>query len=276
MTLRFVIPALNEADNVPRLLARLEQAMAVMGMTGEVILVDDGSRDDTAARAQAHCGRLMVRVIRHPVTRGPGTAFRTGFTATAAIHCPGDLWCTMESDNTSDPGILGEMVRRAGRDADLVLASVYGPGGAVVGTTPFRKALSAAANALMRAVFRLTGVRTFTSFYRVYRGDLMVRALEMWGGDLVREQGFACMAELLVKLHRLGARIEEVPMVLDGQARAGASHMRVARNAAAHLRLIGRYFCSGGFRPPRTRGRPAVSASAQSTSVPRNPDSRAT
>ncbi len=249
--IRFITPALNEAPNLPRLFARLEAALAEMGREGELVLVDDGSRDDTVAVAQAHPGRMAVRCVSHPGNLGPGAAFRTGFRTARALHRPGDLWCTLESDNTSDPAILAEMARRAEAGADLVLASVYAPGGKVMGTSRTRKVLSVWANTLMRAAFGLPDVHTFTSFYRLYRGDFMLRALDAWGEDLVAERGFTCMAELLVKLHRLGARIEEVPMVLDGSQRVGTSRMRIWKNMVGHLGLLRRFLASGGFRPPR-------------------------
>lgn len=255
--IRFITPALNEERNLPRLLARLEATVATLGAEADLILVDDGSTDGTARVAGEHRGRLAVHCVSHPRNLGPGVAFRTGFLAARALHQPGDLWCTMESDNTSDPAILAEMVRCAQQGADLVLASVYVRGGKVLGTSRTRKALSTAANLLMRGGFGLPHVHTFTSFYRLYRGDFMMRALEVWGEDLVAERGFTCMAELLVKLHRLGARIEEVPMVLDGNQRVGASRMRIWKNMKAHIGLLGRYLSSAGFRPPRRPRSPA-------------------
>lgn len=251
--IRFITPALNESPNLPRLFGRLESSLAAMGREGELVLVDDGSTDDTVQVAEAHRGRMAVRCVSHPTNLGPGAAFRTGFIAARSLHRPGDLWCTLESDNTSDPAILSEMVRRAEGGADLVLASVYAPGGKVLGTSRTRKALSVWANTLMRSAFGLPDVHTFTSFYRLYRGDFMLKALDAWGDDLVAERGFTCMAELLVKLHRLGARIEEVPMVLDGNLRVGTSRMRIWKNMRAHLGLMQRFLASGGFRPPGAR-----------------------
>jgi hypothetical protein len=58
--------------------------------------------------------------------------------------------------------------------------------------------------------------------------------------DLVRERGFACKAELLFKLSRLGARLEEVPVAIDWSAREGESKMRVLPTVVAYLRLMTR------------------------------------
>ena len=56
--------------------------------------------------------------------------------------------------------------------------------------------------------------------------------------DLIQERGFACKAELLTKLGKLGARIEEVPVALDGSRRKGESKMRVLPTVLGYWRLV--------------------------------------
>ena len=67
-------------------------------------------------------------------------------------------------------------------------------------------------------------------FFRVYRSSVLRRGLRQYGDRLIQERGFACKAEILAKLERLGARIEEVPVDLDGSRRNGDSKMRVVRD----------------------------------------------
>src|SRR3954447_13192009 len=75
----FVVPAFNEADNLPRLLADLEKRPALFPAGSRVIVVDDGSADGTADLAEAHEGKLSVEVVRMGTNQGPGAAFRAGF-----------------------------------------------------------------------------------------------------------------------------------------------------------------------------------------------------
>ena len=71
----------------------------------------------------------------------------------------------------------------------------------------------------------------------------------------MEEPGFAAVVELLVKLHRQGARIEEVPMVLDSSRRKGASRMRVVKTTKAYLRLMAHLGpFSGPVGTPATAG----------------------
>ncbi len=70
-----VVPAYNEARRLPRTLAAWTEFFAAQQYEAELIVVDDGSRDDTSAVAQAQLG---VRVITLPHNRGKGAAVRTG------------------------------------------------------------------------------------------------------------------------------------------------------------------------------------------------------
>lgn len=79
MELSIVIPAYNEAERLPATLKTMAAYLATRGQSYEVIVVDDGSTDTTAAIASA--STLSVRVIRHPRNLGKGAAVRTGMVA---------------------------------------------------------------------------------------------------------------------------------------------------------------------------------------------------
>ena len=92
------------------------------------------------------------------------------------------------------------------------------------------------------AIRRTSGVdaRTVSTFYRVYRASILRPGTTGTATLLVRERGFACKAELLFKLSRLGARLEEVPVVIDWSQREGESKMRVLPTMVAYTRLMTR------------------------------------
>ena len=137
----FVVPAFNEADNLPRLLRDLEGRPEIFANGSLVIVVDDGSTDGTADLAEAYTGTLPLHVVRLDSNQGPGAAFNAGF-ATALSACPEEaLVVTLEADTTSDLDVLPGMLARARSDADLVLASVHG-GGRMVNVGFVRRTLS--------------------------------------------------------------------------------------------------------------------------------------
>jgi dolichol-phosphate mannosyltransferase len=235
----FVVPAFNEAPNVPRLILDLESRRTLWAGGGRLLLVDDGSSDETAEVAAAYRGQLPVEILSQPRNMGPGRAFDRGFRRALELATgPDDMIVTLEADTTSDLDALTVMLAEARSGADVVLASVHA-GGEMVGVGVVREQLSRAASAIIRRSAGLDA-RTVSSFFRVYRPATLRAAYARWGDDLIREAGFACKAEILTKLMRLDARIVEVPVSLDATRREGESKLRVLPTVAGYGRLIGR------------------------------------
>jgi dolichol-phosphate mannosyltransferase len=243
------LPAYNEERSLPALLERcipVARTLAAESRELRVLVVDDGSKDRTIETARAFEGRLALEVVPHGVNRGLGAALRTCLTSALARAGLDDAIATMDADNTHDPALLPDMWRLLERErADVVIASRYEPGGEEIGLSPVRRVLSRGASFLLSVVTPVPGARDYTCGYRVYRASTLRRAADAWGERLVEESGFTCMAEVLLKLGRGGARVREWPLVLRYDLKEGASKMKV-------LRTIRRYFAMSA----RLRSRP--------------------
>lgn len=239
----FVIPALNEEKNLPALLHDISALMTQEGRDYHIFVVDDGSTDATPQVLQEFAKTMPVTSLRHPTNLGVGQGFRTGFGEVMRRAGPDsdDLVVTLEADNTSDLSILPEMLRRIEHGADLVLASCYAPGGRIEGTVWWRVLLSWCANLLIRMLFNLQRIHTYSSFYRVWRVSTLHRLARR---GFITERGFACMVELLIRVRQVTNRIVEVPMILKGDRRKGRSRMRVLPTMLGYLRLILKFKCS--------------------------------
>ncbi len=239
VTVWMALPAYNEERSLPNLLERFVALRPVLEGSGaalRVLVVDDGSTDGTIAAAERFKDRLDLEVIPHGVNRNLGAGLRTGLTGALERCGPDDLVATMDADNTHDPALLPRMIEILERDrADLVIASRYCPGGREIGLTRLRQVLSRGASFLLSMVARVPGARDYTCGYRLYRAPLLRRAFAAWGDRLIEEAGFVCMAELLVKLGRGGAKVSEAPLVLRYDLKEGASKMKV-------MKTISRYF----------------------------------
>jgi dolichol-phosphate mannosyltransferase len=261
--IRFVIPAYNEAENVPRLLADLAPVARNLG--ARVIFVDDGSTDGTADVIREHARDLHFAIVTHTVNRGLGTAINTGIRAALGESSDDDAIVTLEADTTSDLSDLPAMLEKFEAGADVVLASVYAPGGKIVGVEGWRLAASKSVSNTFRYLGGLRQIHTLSSLYRVYRAGTLRRAADTYGYLLVREPGFAANVELLLKLYNAGATVTEVPTTNDWTTRKGQSKMQLKPTVIAYGRLMAAHLV-GRIQPPPVS--PLAEATA-SVAVPR-------
>lgn len=233
-----IAPLLDEAPNLPRLFDAFREIAADLETYGcSIVLVDDGSTDGTSDRAQELASDLDVTVLEHAVNRGPGAAFGTAFEFLAGRLSADDRVLTLEGDNTSRHEILGRMLQRVDEGYDVVLASPYMYGGGIVHTAPLRVTLSHIANAFVKEFLGAHGILTVSSFYRLHRGDCIMRLQAQYGPRIIERAGFESMVEMLMKMINLKMTICEVPMVLDTSRRIGASKLKLGRTIRGYLAL---------------------------------------
>ena len=234
-----MLPAYNEEASLALLLDRLAAfGKAYTAEPYQVIVVNDGSKDATPDIVADYACRMPVRLINHDGNKGLGTAMKTGLTAAAMLAGPADAVVTMDADNTHDPSLIPAMRAKLNEGSDLVIASRYQPGGQEIGLSLPRHIFSKGASTLLRLFFPIPGARDYTCGYRMYSGDLMRRAVGRYGDALVEEKGFTCMAEILIKMSRLGARVSETPLILRYDLKAGASKMKVGATIRRYFVLI--------------------------------------
>jgi dolichol-phosphate mannosyltransferase len=239
----FVIPAYNEEGNLPRLLGDLEDRPALW-RGGHVIIVDDGSSDATAALAAAYDGPVPVILHRQIRNQGAGRAFDKGFRLALELCGDQDHIITMESDTTSDLDAVEHMLAVAHAGTDVVLASHHGEG-QLLNVSAHRRLLSRAAAYAIRRGAGLDA-RTVSSFFRVYRAAALRNGYAAHGDRFIRESGFACKAEILVKLVGAGCSVREVPVSLDWSRRDGESKMRVLPTIGGYARMMARQVATRG------------------------------
>jgi dolichol-phosphate mannosyltransferase len=237
-TIRVVLPAYNEEENLGQLIERIDEAMHDSGMRYEVTVVDDGSRDHTIRIAEGYADKLPVRVQRHTKNMGLGATIRDGLKLAAEASEEGDIIVVMDADNTQTPGLIQSMARFIREGNDVVIASRYQPGAYVVGVSLPRRILSTGASLMMRTLFPIRGVKDYTCGYRAYRGTLLKEAFERYGDEFVEPDGFECMIDVLLKLREMGAIIREVPLILRYDYKGGLSKMKIARTVFRTLMLV--------------------------------------
>jgi dolichol-phosphate mannosyltransferase len=234
-----VIPTYNEAGSIQEVLERVLAADPRV----EVLVVDDGSPDGTAALVGAiAAGEDRVHLLQRSAKQGLGAAYRAGFAW--GLERGYDAMVEMDADLSHPPERLPALLEGLDR-ADLVIGSRYVRGGRTVNWSPLRKAISRGGNAYVRLALRLP-VHDATAGYRAYRRQV----LEALPVAAVESNGYCFQVEMAHRTWQEGFRVLEVPIVFTERA-AGVSKMSRQIVAEALWRVTV-WALSGGRR--RARG----------------------
>ncbi len=216
--LSIVIPAFNEAARLPVSLPILLDHLAGRRERTEIILVDDGSTDDTVEVARDHLDRVgrsgVLRLGRHA---GKGGAVRAG-----VARATGDRIVFMDADMATDLAHLDPLLA-ALDDVHVAIGSRSAPGAVTNGVTPSSDAAHRAFNQLARSTTGLP-ILDFQCGFKGFRGGVGRLLFH-----LLHERGYVFDVELLATAHRIGYQIREVPV--RWQAVRG-SHMRIVADSA--------------------------------------------
>lgn len=243
--IRVVLPAYNEEEALSLFLGEIVETLALADIDHEVIVVDDGSADRTAEIVQQASLAMPVRLIQHEKNQGLAAAIRTGLHAGAEGAQPHDVVVTMDADRTQRPEAILLMLEQIKAGCDLVIASRYRPGASVVGVPWHRNLLSLGGRVLFQTLFPTKGVRDYTSGARAYRAGLLQDLIARFGDNLVSEEGFSCMVDVLLKARSVKAKFGEVPLNLRYDFKPGLSKMSVLSNVWETLCLAGRVRTKG-------------------------------
>ena len=206
-----VIPALNEAGAI----AEVVRGLAAAASWAEILVVDDGSRDETAARATA----AGARVLRHPYTKGNGAAVKTGIRAAT-----GEYLLVIDGDGQHRPSDAVRLASRLG-EYDLVVGA-RAPG-TQAGLT------RRAGNAL------LTGLASFltereipdlTSGFRAARRDCLLEFLHLL------PNGFSTPTTTTMAFLRAGYNVAFEP--IEARQRVGTSKIRLSSDGPKFLLIM--------------------------------------
>jgi len=234
--LDIIIPVYNEG---PVILATLTALRRDVKTPSRVLICYDRPDDDTLTTIAAHpeCQRDMTIEFVLNKAKGAHGAVMTGLAASSAPYV-----IIYPADDDYNAGILDDMVAKAEEGNAIVCASRFIPGGCMVDCPWLKAVLVRAANFTLHHFARLP-TRDASNGFRLFSR----RVIE--GIKVESETGFCYSIELLVKAHRLGWRIDEVPARWFERA-AGQSRFRVLRWIPAYLRWYAYAFATTLLRLP--------------------------
>ena len=216
-----VIPCLNEANSLAFCIDKATDAIRKAGLSGEVIVADNGSNDGSVEIAEQH-GARVIRVAE----RGYGAALRAGIAATR-----GPFIIMGDADDSYDFTEVPRFVEKLREGYDVVMGNRFRGGIKPGAMPPLHKYFgNPGLTALLNTLFHVgigdsyCGMRGFT------------RAL--YDRLDVRSSGMEFALEMIIKSAQIGARITEIPIILWPDKRGRAPHLRSFRDGWRSLRFM--------------------------------------
>lgn len=235
-----IVPALNEARNLPRVFAALPA-------DAEVVLVDGGSSDDTVKVAQEL--RPDVIVVQQ-TRRGKGNALACGFSAST-----GELIVMIDADCSTDPAEIPRFIQALHDGADFAKGTRFALGGGSDDITPLRRLGNKGLNGLVNVLFGTSFTDLcygYNAFRRTVLADMALPRLDLPAppsGKLYGD-GFEVETLINIRVAAAGRKITEVPSI-EAPRQFGESNLNAVRDGIRVLRTIMKEFIGRGRRTAR-------------------------
>lgn len=234
--LDIIIPVYNEGGVILKTLAGLRRDVKT---PSRILICYDRPDDNTLSTIKAHSAEvegLDIEFVQNR-SRGAHGAVMSGFTASKAPYV-----LVFPADDDFNAGILDAMVAKAEQGAAVVCASRFMPGGCMVGCPWLKAVLVRTAAFTLYYIARLP-TRDATNGFRLFSRPVIDRI------EIESDSGFCYSLELLVKSHRLGLTVADVPAQWFERSQ-GSSRFQVLKWLPAYLRWYGYAFATTFLRAP--------------------------
>jgi glycosyltransferase involved in cell wall biosynthesis len=221
-TLSIVIPAYNEENGIAEIAQRVLAVNPMLHETGienvELLVIDDGSSDNTAEIAQNIAG---VRLIRHSCNRGYGAALKTGFG-----HANGEYIGFLDADGTYPPEYFPQLCQVALNGGELVIGSRMS---GKESRMPFTRRVGNLFFANLLSVVGRQRVSDSASGMRVFKREILDRIYPL-------PDGLNLTPVMSTRAIHEGIKMSEVPIPYS--ERVGSSKLSVVRDGSVFLHSI--------------------------------------
>jgi glycosyltransferase involved in cell wall biosynthesis len=209
-SLSVIVPAYNESENIVATLENITRALEPLALPHEILVIDDGSHDNTAALVEASAVRFPgIRLLQNERNMGFGWSYRRGVEAASLAHV-----VMVHGDNAWGSATLREFFRRTG-EADVI-----------IGYTQDMLKSRTWTRTLVSKLFTFL-VNRITRRRLTYYNGLQIHKAPILKRLRIESQGYGFQAEVLVKALRLAPAYVQVPMDLIERQKGESKAFRV-------------------------------------------------
>lgn len=203
LQLSVIIPAYNEAGRIGPTLTRIDAFLAGLGISYEIVVVDDGSTDKTRKIVREMAGPIpALRLMENGVNRGKGYSVRNGF-----LDSAGEYVLFSDADLSTPIEELEKFLPEMDRDADIVIGSRAVRGADIVKRQPIHRMLMGKTFNKIVQVLTVRGISDTQCGFKLFRRSTCEAVFRMQ-----RVDRFAFDAELLFLARKRGLVIRELPV----------------------------------------------------------------
>ncbi len=234
-----LLPAFNEENSMRQLITDISEYMRVKKFDYHIIVCNDGSNDKTGDELARLSKEFPFEILTHKLNRGLGETARDLFERAAELSKIGDYIVRLDADNTHEPQNIGNLINKLEEGFDVVTASRFQKGGGQHGVSAYRALISNCAQIFMKFIFGFKGMREFSCGFRVYRAEIIKKAIEFYGNNFIqlKGMGFTGTLEKMVKLKLLNARFAEVGFQLRYDKKTSYSKMITSITTLGYLAM---------------------------------------
>ena len=221
-----VLGTYNERENLAKLVPTIESVFEENRIDCEIVVVDDNSPDGTSELVRELGMKYgNVRLLWRPEKMGPGSAHADGYRA-----AKGDIIIGMDTDFSHDPYDIPRFLAKIDEGYDVVQASRYIEGGTyeVNSFQTWKKKMASKFGNVLIAFLSRVPLHDFTTSFRAVR-RVVVENVK------TESSGNSFFMEFLVKAHRNGYRLIEIPIVFRDRV-IGKSKLKLGRQSFRMLR----------------------------------------
>lgn len=224
LDLTILMPCLNEAETIVACIAKAKLGIERAGVTGEVLIADNGSTDGSIELAEKH-GARVVRVAK----KGYGNALRGG------IEAAHGRWILMgDADDSYDFSEAPRFIAKLREGNDMVMGCRLPKGGGTImpGAMPFKNRW------LGNPVLSFLGRLLFRTPIRDFHCGLRAFTREAYERMATKTTGMEFASEMVMKSSIQAMRVAEVPITLHKDGRSRPPHLKPWRDGWRHLRFM--------------------------------------